>query len=116
MLVDISNTSKFTFNNDEVRSLLSSAILYPYLPLLLQADYPLILQAQRKEHDGCAVVSPSQFTENFNKFTENQFKGMNWDNVFVAGGGVLGMHLSLFSSLIFTFLIFFIIISFHVAT
>lgn len=59
----------------------------------------MILQSQResKARNGCAVVSPSQFTENFNKFTENQFNGMNWDNVFVAGGCVLGMYLFIYS-------------------
>eukprot|EP00026_Physarum_polycephalum_P000150 Phypoly_transcript_00150.p1 GENE.Phypoly_transcript_00150~~Phypoly_transcript_00150.p1 ORF type:complete len:1663 (-),score=347.22 Phypoly_transcript_00150:165-5153(-) len=74
LLVDISNTSKFTYST--------------HAP-----EYPLILQSTRRERTGCAVVSPSEFSENFDRFTENQFKGMNWDNVFVAGGCVLASML-----------------------
>jgi ankyrin repeat protein len=74
LLVDLSNTAKFTYSTHE-------------------PEYPLILQSTQRKRQGCAVVSQSEFRENFDKFTENQFKGMNWDNVFVAGGCVLASML-----------------------
>lgn len=85
------NLSRFMINTTPV--LILSAFYIHIFISYLQVEYPLILNSRREQRpqSGLAVVSPAQFTANFDSFTENQFKGMNWNNVIVAGGCVLGM-------------------------
>ena len=51
----------------------------------------LLTKFSEKKTPGSLSVCPtlSKFEENWNAFTENQFKGLNWNNIFVAGGSVL---------------------------
>eukprot|EP01059_Diplonema_ambulator_P025062 TRINITY_DN42042_c0_g1_i1.p1 TRINITY_DN42042_c0_g1~~TRINITY_DN42042_c0_g1_i1.p1 ORF type:complete len:1754 (+),score=585.15 TRINITY_DN42042_c0_g1_i1:52-5313(+) len=37
-----------------------------------------------------SVVTQNEFMQNMDTLTNNQFKGLNWNNLFLAGGGVLG--------------------------
>eukprot|EP01122_Echinamoeba_exundans_P011680 TRINITY_DN4727_c0_g1_i1.p1 TRINITY_DN4727_c0_g1~~TRINITY_DN4727_c0_g1_i1.p1 ORF type:complete len:567 (-),score=100.96 TRINITY_DN4727_c0_g1_i1:498-2198(-) len=53
------------------------------------------LLAQRREAAGyrpgeSAIVSRSQFNENFRKLTSGCLDGLDWTNIYVAGGSVLG--------------------------
>jgi len=45
---------------------------------------------ENKKTSGSAIVTEEQFRRNFAVFTENQLSQINWNNVLVAGGGVLG--------------------------
>ena len=68
-----------------------------YDSFLIQADdeeeakIPRLFRLDNKKAPGVqSIVSEKQFPKNFSLFTENQLSQMNWDNVFVAGGSVLG--------------------------
>ena len=37
-----------------------------------------------------SIVSSNEFFDNWNLFTQGMFKDINWNNVVVAGGSVLG--------------------------
>ena len=37
-----------------------------------------------------AVCEPAEFFDRWEKFSLGMFRGLNWDNVFIAGGAVLG--------------------------
>jgi hypothetical protein len=51
----------------------------------------LLMDTQRnKEFDPDSIVDRVTFLSRWNSFTHNAFTGVNWDNIFVAGGAVLG--------------------------
>ena len=46
-------------------------------------------KTQKVTGSSCVCTSIDKFKDNWNAFTENQFNGLNWNNLFVAGGAVL---------------------------
>merc|ERR1712137_586980 len=58
-----------------------------------EGKWPTLLDKYMKEKaistGTRTVCDQSSFESNWKAWTENQFAGMNWDNVFVAGGAVL---------------------------
>eukprot|EP00759_Apiculatamorpha_spiralis_P025663 PhF_6_TR29068/c0_g1_i1/m.42362 len=60
-----------------------------------EINYPRILGGWTKDSTGPSIIpSYADFTSRLNRFTQNQLEGMDWSNVFMAGGGVLAcmMH------------------------
>jgi hypothetical protein len=49
-----------------------------------------VFPLQNKKTQGNAIVTKDQFMQNFEVFTESQLATLDWSNVFVAGGSVLG--------------------------
>ena len=45
------------------------------------------------ENKGMSIVDKSTWQRNWSMLTMGMFVGMNWDNLFVAGGAVLGCML-----------------------
>ncbi|EGC36806.1 hypothetical protein DICPUDRAFT_150657 [Dictyostelium purpureum] len=56
----------------------------------IDANYIMGYNMTKKEF----VSSQSEFDKQWNKFSNNFFQGFNWNNVFVAGGSVLGCSLA----------------------
>ena len=46
----------------------------------------MVFPQEERKTNGCSVVPFDRFLKNFNIFTEGQLKGINWNNVIVAGG------------------------------
>eukprot|EP01128_Nolandella_sp_AFSM9_P004727 TRINITY_DN2170_c0_g2_i1.p1 TRINITY_DN2170_c0_g2~~TRINITY_DN2170_c0_g2_i1.p1 ORF type:complete len:809 (-),score=217.66 TRINITY_DN2170_c0_g2_i1:6-2393(-) len=56
-----------------------------------EKSVPKILTQKRKRNlTGSAIVDKATFLTRFAEFTQGVFKGLDWTNVFVAGGAVLG--------------------------
>lgn len=51
---------------------------------------PKILTKERRlGREGYSANLPDNFATNWNEFTQSMFKGLDWNNVFIAGGAVL---------------------------
>lgn len=60
-----------------------------------QSRVPKILtQKRRRDLTGRAIVNKQKFLDTFAEFTQGVFNGLDWNNVFVAGGAVLGAAVS----------------------
>jgi hypothetical protein len=59
-----------------------------------QKAVPKLLEQNRQPvaHGRAIVDSKDQFLANWETFTKGMFKGLNWNNIFIAGGAVLGTH------------------------
>uniref|UniRef100_A0A6B2KWG6 Poly [ADP-ribose] polymerase n=1 Tax=Arcella intermedia TaxID=1963864 RepID=A0A6B2KWG6_9EUKA len=55
----------------------------------------MVLGKMRNLNPQCSVVEQEEFTRNFEEFTGGVLKGIDWDNILVAGGGVLGPLLNI---------------------
>ena len=64
-----------------------------YLSVLLDKYIKVNVEGQ-----SCICSSIEKFNENFSAFTENQFSGLNWNNIFIAGGSILSCLSNEFSS------------------
>jgi hypothetical protein len=62
---------------------------------------PKLLEQNRQPvaHGRAIVDSKDQFLANWETFTKGMFKGLDWTNIFIAGGAVLGTP----SPLLFSF-------------
>ncbi len=58
-------------------------------------------------HGRAIVDSQDQFLTNWETFTKGMFKGLDWTNIFIAGGAVLGTP----SPLLFSFPFFAYVVS-----
>jgi hypothetical protein len=50
----------------------------------------LLTQFQKSGLTGSAIVSRDEFLTNWKDFTKGMLDGLDWNNVFCAGGAVLG--------------------------
>jgi len=65
-----------------------------------QKKVPKLLEQNRQPvaHGRAIVDSKDQFLTNWEIFTKGMFKGLDWTNIFIAGGAVLGTPSPLFLS------------------
>eukprot|EP00698_Gefionella_okellyi_P025514 TRINITY_DN9375_c0_g1_i8.p1 TRINITY_DN9375_c0_g1~~TRINITY_DN9375_c0_g1_i8.p1 ORF type:complete len:1171 (-),score=273.51 TRINITY_DN9375_c0_g1_i8:27-3338(-) len=64
--------------------------MYNYLPdEAHDMSQPILLTADREAHVGPSIVTRSTFEDNWNTFTKNVLRGMDWTGCVVAGGAVL---------------------------
>lgn len=52
----------------------------------------LLTKLRTPGHDGWAVVNRQDFQDGFDEFTGGLLKGLDWSNVFVAGGRLSSTH------------------------
>jgi len=71
-------------------------LLLLLLPRHIQEKVAKLLTKHRKSASesqqkfGPAILTAQQFENHWEAFTQGMFKGLKWENVFVAGGAVLG--------------------------
>jgi hypothetical protein len=49
-----------------------------------------VFSLKNRKLGSSSIASEQIFHANFNHFTNNVFQGVNWSNLFTAGGAVLG--------------------------